>query len=121
MFDEKNIQSALYSCWSPNSSSLWTPTNPAKGQCSVTALVIHSLFGGKIVKTVVGGANHFYNRINERYYDLTSCQFESPPKYLNIVSSREEAMLDTNVEQFEYLRNTLVSYLKERRNFVCDC
>lgn len=68
------------------------------------------------MKTVVEGAFHFYNRIDERYYDLTSCQFESPPKYLHLESSREEAMTDTSTKQVEYLQKMLLSCLADHNN-----
>ncbi|MGL5926886.1 YunG family protein [Chroococcidiopsis sp.] len=38
--DERFIIQLLSKCWSPESSSLYTEEHPAKGQCSVTALVI---------------------------------------------------------------------------------
>ena len=37
----------------------WAPCLPAFGQCTVTALVVQDIFGGKIVKDAVN--DHFWN------------------------------------------------------------
>ncbi|MGY0574596.1 YunG family protein [Bradyrhizobium sp. RDM12] len=31
-----------------STASQWSPTNPAAGQCNVTSLLIHELFGGEV-------------------------------------------------------------------------
>ena len=65
----------LPAAWSSDSAGPWSADNPARGQCSVTALLVHDLFGGEIMKTRVGGAWHFYNRLDGRRIDLTAGQF----------------------------------------------
>lgn len=62
--------------WSKESSDSWSAENPAKGQCSVTSLVVHDLFGGDILKTKTRGGTHFYNSINGVRWDLTISQFD---------------------------------------------
>lgn len=42
-FHEEEIREVLRKSWSIHSSTKWTSANPAKGQCGVTALVIHDL------------------------------------------------------------------------------
>jgi hypothetical protein len=37
------LKTALSAAWSPETSSLWTSANPARGQCSVTVLVVQQL------------------------------------------------------------------------------
>ena len=64
--------------WSKESSDSWSAENPAKGQCSVTSLVVHDLFGGDILKTKTRGGTHFYNSINGVRWDLTISQFGYP-------------------------------------------
>ena len=64
-FSEENIEkflNILHNSWSINSSSKWTIDKPAKGQCSVPALVANDFFGGDILKTEVCEGWHFYNR-----------------------------------------------------------
>lgn len=62
-FDPYEVQSALRKAWSLQTASQWTPDNPAAGQCNVTALLIHDLFGGDLLKTPLPAGDHFYNRI----------------------------------------------------------
>lgn len=81
--------------------------NPARGQCSVTALVICDVFGGQILKTRVGSNFHFYNEIGSRRVDLTSSQFEDQIKYDDLPASRDDALSDTTVEQYLALRLAL--------------
>lgn len=69
------LASALLHAWSGKTSSLWSRENPARGQCSVTALVVQDLFGGFIVKTRLAAGMHFYNLIDGKRIDLTLAQF----------------------------------------------
>lgn len=59
----------------------WRPENPARGQCGVTALVLHDLFGGDLVLGEVRVAGertgvHYWNSFNAGLQvDLTRGQF----------------------------------------------
>lgn len=97
----------LKTAWSKESSSSWSSGNPAKGQCSVTALVVHDLFGGHILKTKTRGGTHFYNSIDGVRWDLTVSQFDYPIPFEDLASSREEALADTSREQYDALRSRL--------------
>jgi hypothetical protein len=109
--DELELLDKLKKCWSVKSSSLWTKENPSKGQCGVTSIVVHELFGGMIMKTLLAsGQQHFYNFINGKRIDFTKDQFSEPIIYNDIPSSREEAFLDTNNEQYNFL---LTAFKKE--------
>lgn len=108
----------LYKCWSINSSSKWTQDNPASGQCGVTSLVVNDFFGGDILKTITPKGWHFYNKIENDRLDLTRSQFSKEPIYLDISSSREDAFLDTNLEQYYYLRNSVTQYINEHYKSV---
>ncbi|MHB0767069.1 YunG family protein [Bradyrhizobium sp. 5.13L] len=61
-FDPDQVQDALRKAWSLSTSSQWTANNPAAGQCSVTSLLVHELFGGDLLKTLLPIGDHFYNR-----------------------------------------------------------
>lgn len=111
-FDEGTVRQWLRDAWSPESSSLWTEDNPARGQCGVTALVVQDRFGGEIRKTPTEDGTHFYNYIDGQRYDLTAEQFEERPAYLDLPSDREEAFGDTNAEQY--------AALSERFRVVAD-
>jgi len=93
----------LCRCWSVETSPLWLPEKPARGQCNVSALVFHDRFGGEILKTPVQDEWHFYNRVAGRVYDVTAEQFEVLPSYLTIPSSREEALAGTSPERYQTL------------------
>lgn len=95
---------AVESAWSPATSTQWTPNNPARGQCSVTALVLHEMLGGHILKTRVGEAWHFYNELEGERLDLTASQFPAPIAYEDIASDSAEAMSDTTEAQLAALR-----------------
>lgn len=97
----------LKQAWSPESSASWSAENPAKGQCSVTALVIQDAFGGDILKTYTRGGTHFYNLVDGVKWDMTVSQFDRPIPFANLPSSREEAMADTSPTQYEALKARL--------------
>ena len=53
------------------------PELPSNGQCVPTALLINHLFGGKIMRCVVGGVSHYYNILPDgSEVDLTRDQFK---------------------------------------------
>ncbi|MFF2629938.1 hypothetical protein ACFVUN_29760 [Kitasatospora griseola] len=59
----------------------WGPENPAWGQCDITTLVVHDLFGGELLvgKVYLGGEQqgfHWWNRLpSGAELDLTLEQF----------------------------------------------
>jgi len=101
------LQQRLASAWSIRTNSQWSADNPARGQCSVTALAVHLLFGGDILKTRTAGGMHFYNRIGGETRDFTAAQFESPPSYDDLPSNADEALADTSAAQLEALMQAL--------------
>jgi hypothetical protein len=103
-FEATRIATALLGSWSIQTSGDWLPDNPARGQCNVTALLINELFGGEILKTPLPEGDHFYNRIGGERIDLTASQFDAPVHYLDIASSRDEALAGTSIVRYESLR-----------------
>lgn len=82
------LEAAIRSSWSPETCdptdvALWSPSNPARGQCAVTALVVHDLIGGQLLEAEVlhpDGAPqgfHYWNRLAGLDVDLTREQFTS--------------------------------------------
>jgi hypothetical protein len=94
---------ALRKSWSLETSGLWSRENPAKGQGSVTALVVQDIFGGDLAKTAVSGADHFYNIVNGTRWDFTFAQFDIPVGYLDHPATRTEAMARATPLQYAYL------------------
>lgn len=107
----EHMQEALLTSWSIKTSSKWTKDNPAKGQCGVTALVVNDVHGGLIRKTLLSEGWHFYNEINGERYDFTTSQFNEDIGYMDILSSRAEAFLDTNQKQYDVLKQSLINNL----------
>lgn len=115
--DIETLQLALLNSWNkdtcyPPMENDWNSTNPAYGQCYVTALIVHDYFGGKILKTKFeDGTGHFWNLINNNEIDLTRSQFDKNeiiPK--PTTHSRKE--IENNPKYKEYNRKYLI--LKKR-------
>jgi len=106
--DPPSLFQILRRCWSPETGGKWHPSFPARGQCSVTAIVIQDLLGGEILKTKIDGQWHFYNLIDGRRWDLTMSQFETPIGYADLPSSRKEALSDTSSERYCLLRDRVL-------------
>ncbi|MGT2439281.1 YunG family protein [Bradyrhizobium betae] len=103
-FDPDNIQRALRKAWSPSTASQWTVSNPAAGQCNVTSLLIHELYGGELLKTPLPAGDHFYNRIGGERYDFTASQFEQPIAYVDLPTDRADAERGATSDQLAELR-----------------
>ena len=82
----RDIEQAVRSSWSaetctPEFRARWTPDNPARDQCGVTAMVLHDLLGGELIRgeVHVGGRRvdyHWWNRLGTGVeIDLTREQF----------------------------------------------
>ena len=103
-FDPDEVQSALRKAWSLSTASQWTPTNPAAGQCNVTSLLVHDLFGDDLLKTPLSAGDHFYNRIGGVRYDFTASQFDQPIAYMDLPTNRADAELGATNDQLAELR-----------------
>jgi hypothetical protein len=103
-FDAEQVASALLKSWSLESARQWTAENPAAGQCNVTALLVHELFGGDLLKTRLPEGDHFYNRIGGRRYDFTESQFSLPITYADLPTSRAEAERGATIAELAALR-----------------
>ena len=79
---QEQLERDIRSAWSAETSAdptRWTATNPAWGQCAVTALVVQDELGGQLERTVISGISHYFNRLpNGQVVDLTFDQFDQP-------------------------------------------
>ncbi|QOZ48883.1 hypothetical protein XH89_24125 [Bradyrhizobium sp. CCBAU 53340] len=105
-FDPDEVQGALRKAWSLSTASQWTAVNPAAGQCNATALLVHELFGGDLLKTPLPAGDHFYNRIGGRRHDFTASQFDQPIVYMDLPASRADAEEGATNGQLAALRAT---------------
>lgn len=106
-FDPADIQRTLRKAWSLSTASQWTESNPAAGQCNVTSLLIHELFGGDLLKTPLPAGDHFYNRIGGKRYDFTASQFDRPITYMDLSASRAEAERGATAREVAELKAAL--------------
>lgn len=77
--NDARLTRALRDSWCAETSAYetWSPDRPSAGQCAVTALVIQDHLGGDLLRGVVSGESHYWNRLpDSREVDLTSEQFE---------------------------------------------
>jgi hypothetical protein len=81
-----DIEEAIKGSWGLDTADEddgWTPDNPSRGQCDVTSLVVHDIFGGDILAAEVfrNGERveaHMWNRLpGGMELDLTRDQFKS--------------------------------------------
>jgi hypothetical protein len=114
-FDETRLRSELARVWSLETAKQWTPDTPAAGQCNVTTVVVHDLFGGDILRTSLPDhdVDHYYNRIDGVVVDLTDSQFSAPIGYDDVMASREDAMQCVLDSEYETLHAALLLRLKE--------
>jgi hypothetical protein len=103
-FQRDRVATALQSSWSLETSGQWLASKPARGQCNVTALLVNDKFGGDILKTPLPQGDHFYNRIKGERVDLTESQFDAPITYVDLHSTRAEALAGTTTQQYEALK-----------------
>jgi hypothetical protein len=108
--DPEQVARALRKSWSPASARQWTAENPAAGQCNVTALLVHELFGGELLKTLLPEGDHFYNRIDGCRYDFTESQFTQPITYSDWVATRADAERGATGAELTALRSAFQRY-----------
>jgi hypothetical protein len=54
----------------------WTSTNPAWGQCAVTALLVQDYLGGGLLRCINEGGSHYWNQLDWGIeVDFTRSQF----------------------------------------------
>ncbi len=101
---------------SPGCADKWSGGNPALGQCAITALLIHELLGGELLRTEVEGfGSHYYNRLpSGREVDLTRSQFpEGTVVPMGEAVSRERVLTSERAvqartqERYDLLRTRL--------------
>jgi hypothetical protein len=82
------LQAAIRASWCPETcdptdAAEWSVANPSRGQCAVTALVVHDMFGGQLLEAEVHTPDgsrqgfHYWNRLASADVDLTQEQFAS--------------------------------------------
>jgi hypothetical protein len=91
------LRERLERAWSRSTSAeptIWTSSNPAWGQCAITALVVQDHFGGELLRGQMREGSHYWNRLPDGTdVDLTLQQFTESPEFLNVETrSRDEVL-----------------------------
>jgi hypothetical protein len=80
------IEKAIRASWGLDTAEEddgWTPENPSRGQCDITALLVHDIFGGEILAAGIFRLgerveSHMWNRLpGGMELDLTRDQFKN--------------------------------------------
>lgn len=76
----EQLEAAVRLSWAEDTSAVadWSETTPSRGQCAVTALVVQDYLGGELIRGLVDGVSHYWNRLARAEVDLTRDQF---PRY----------------------------------------
>lgn len=112
------VVGVIQKSWSAQSSFVpeeWSPRNPTRGQCAVTAIIVQDELGGEIMKCdVAGDAAHFYNKTEGgQIIDLTRVQFDESVVFgVEKVADREIILSYPGTqERYEILKTKVRSFL----------
>lgn len=106
---------SLKAAWAKDTSykeskDVWSVSNPATGQCSITSLIVNDFFGGEIRKIHVGSVSHYFNVVDGRVVDLTAMQFgDSEFSYEEYEEkTREQLLADEDTKKrYDLLKSRL--------------
>ncbi|MDQ0785056.1 hypothetical protein QFZ63_007033 [Streptomyces sp. B3I7] len=124
-----DIEAAVRAGWgadtaTPEYRAQWTVDNPARDQCPVTALVLHDLLGGELLRgeVLVDGERvdyHWWNRLGTGVeIDLTREQFGPEEKVTEgtAIPRPPTTELRRLREEYELLRDRVMERLERRRS-----
>lgn len=127
----KELAELLRQCWSKETSydpTGWTKSNPAWGQCAVTAFIVTDYFGGDLIAAgaiLPNGARtpHYFNRIEGNIVDLTQEQFPEGTVISDIqvavegfcVERDRDFFAASTHERYKLLKSKLETLLKNQK------
>ncbi len=120
-----DIEAAVRSSWgadttTPAHRQHWTPGNPGRDQCGVTALVLHDLLGGDLIRgeVRVDGVRtdyHWWNRLGPgTEIDLTREQFAPGEVVTGGTVIARPPEIGRLREEYELLRGRVLELLHGR-------
>lgn len=118
--DLEDLRGALESAWSEATSAdseRWTGSNPAWGQCAVTALAVQDYLGGTLLRGEVGPISHYWNVLpSGEEIDLTLRQFGDGVLVENVEPRTRDHVLSYPETQRRYdlLARLVRAHLNER-------
>lgn len=89
----------------------WSNENPAAGQCAVTALIVQDLYGGTLMRGIVNGESHYWNRVGHFELDLTASQFGFGFSRESVCTRERDYVLsfEATRKRYEYLKGRMES------------
>jgi hypothetical protein len=119
----EQITAAIRQSWgadtcAPEDLPRWSPENPARGQCGVTALVVNDLLGGALVvgEVYVDGRRvdyHWWNLLDDgTEVDLTREQFEPQEQVVGAEVLQRPRELRRMTDEYDRLRSRVMALLE---------
>jgi hypothetical protein len=119
-FTETELAKAIAASWNRDTSDdpqRWSYSNPARGQCAVTALIVQDFFGGDLLCANINLTQHYWNLLPGRSeLDLTKGQFkEVAISGVPIKSTRQFVLsFSTTRRNYKRLRRLVLAMLHTR-------
>jgi hypothetical protein len=119
-FTEAELTKAIAKSWSRETSDDprgWSYSNPARGQCAVTALIVQDFFGGDLLRANINLTPHYWNRLPNRCeLDLTTGQFKEVAISRAPIESTRQFVLSfsTTRRNYKRLRKRVLATLHTR-------
>lgn len=75
----ESLTSAIRASWSADSAVRASAnTHPSAGQCAVSSLIVQDYLGGELLRSIVAGESHYWNRLPDgTEVDVSRDQFDS--------------------------------------------
>lgn len=105
----------LEAAWCADTSATpegWSADNAALGQCAVTALVVQDFMGGELLRGLVPGGSHYWNRLPAGVeIDLTIQQFAKRPDLRSVEIRSRDYLLSSpsTAARYKLLRASVCS------------
>ena len=123
------LEHAIRACWTVDTSDdadEWSLDNPSRGQCDITSLVVHDLFGGDLVAADVYRdgeriEGHMWNRLSSGIeIDLTRDQFRRRETLVNARARPRPATFDPSHPRYHRYEQYLVLSARVRERLGLD-
>lgn len=108
-----DLERQLHAAWAVATSSDptgWSPSNPAWGQCAVTALVVQDELGGQLLRARTPSGSHYWNLLPDgTEVDFTREQFGDSFRAEDVEIRKREYVLsfDGTRRRYELLRTAI--------------
>lgn len=112
----KAVLRALEQSWDAATSAdpAWSTLVPSRGQCAVSALVVQDEFGGNLVRAIVDGVSHYWNRLADgSEIDATRAQLPHWHPVDEVVRPRSYVLsFPDTLRRYSILRSRIDAVLK---------